>query len=143
MTPTKRFAIDGDKVWIEVEDRRGHTLRDEPTDEELHAEVIRQYNELARIYALPTLEWLLIKSVIVQRLASMARAGYQGDAQALLADVDKGSTYVSRLIQERDRLQTNLLEINKALELDRENTDNALRVKRILELRRDVAVPQA
>lgn len=101
----KRFAIDGDKVWIEVKDRRGHILRDEPTDEELHAEVIRQHNELARIYALPTLEWLLIKSIIVQRLASMARAGYQGDAHALLADVDKGCTYVSRLIQENTDLR--------------------------------------
>lgn len=125
MTPTKRFAIDGDKVWIEVKDRRGHILRDEPTDEELHAEVIRQYNELARIYALPTLEWLLIKSVIVQRLASMARAGYQGDAQALLADVDKGSTYVSRLIQENTALRDALDRVNPQGEVS------------------DVAVPQA
>lgn len=112
MTPTKHFTIDGDKVWIEQHDRRGNTLRDEPTDEELHAELIRMHNELARIYALPTLEWLLIKSIIVQRLASMARAGYQGDAQALLADVDKGCTYVSRLVQERDDYKADYLRMH-------------------------------
>ncbi len=54
--------------------------------------------------ALPELEWARVCASITTRLATMARAGYQGDAQEMVKVLDAGKTYVTRLRADRQAL---------------------------------------
>jgi hypothetical protein len=62
----------------------------------------RRGEELARIQRLPTLDWAQVTASITQRLATISRAGDTEAAKTMLAVLDKGKTYVSRLEAERD-----------------------------------------
>jgi hypothetical protein len=61
------------------------------------AAVERMEAELARVQRMPTMKWAHVTAQIMQRLAKIAREGWQGDAQAMLEVLDQGKTYVSKL----------------------------------------------
>lgn len=112
-----KFRYDGDLVQVE-EGRVGtrlYLLRP-PTNLEMMAELQRQNTELERIYKLPTLEWLLVKSLILQELAHLARNGWsQIWANKVISTIDQGDTYVRRLEQERDDYKADYLRVHKQL----------------------------
>ncbi len=62
----------------------------------LRARLVEQEKELARIYALPELEWAKVTSEIMVILATIARAGYPVKDTEAVSILDRGKTYVDR-----------------------------------------------
>ncbi len=68
----------------------------------LKREVERLKETLAFVQRLPDLEWAQVTASIMVRLASFSRAGETEAAKTMMAVLDKGKTYVSRTLAERD-----------------------------------------
>ena len=67
---------------------------------------------------LPELDWAEVKSSLMQRLAILARNGNPEEAQRLMSVIDRGSTYVSRLREQRDKAIAELEEYKKGSKID-------------------------
>lgn len=67
--------------------------------------------ELMRVYALPDLEWIKARSVILQRLAAISRItdneAIRDICKAIVTDMDKATIYVKRLEQNRAASNSN------------------------------------
>jgi hypothetical protein len=57
---------------------------------------------LAHVHALPELEWAEVTASLMMRLSALARGGNAEEARSLLAVLDRGKTYVTRVVVERD-----------------------------------------
>jgi hypothetical protein len=66
--------------------------------------------ELVRVRQLPELEWAAAVSSITTRLAILARGNEAKLAQEILAILDRGATYVARVVHRRDLLKAALEE---------------------------------
>lgn len=73
--------------------------------------------ELARVQRLPELPWAQVCASLMQRFSAMARAGYQQDAKKLLAVLDKGKTFVTRIEAERDAARAQVAALLDSMEI--------------------------
>lgn len=64
----------------------------------IRARVAELEAELARIQRLPDLEWAQVTAIITRTLADVSRHGFKHDAKAMLEALDRGKTYVDRIL---------------------------------------------
>ncbi len=81
----------------------------------LRAENAELRQTLAWVQRLPDLEWAEVCASIMQRLSMLARSGNPVEAQRLMAVLDKGKTYVNRVLAERDAAREHYLEMEALL----------------------------
>jgi hypothetical protein len=73
--------------------------------------VIEQSQELGRIQRLPDQEWTAVGAILLQILADVARKGYPVKETDAVAAIDRGKTYVNRILAQRDALVDTLAKL--------------------------------
>ncbi len=78
---------------------------------ELRTRVDEQAKELKRVQRLPDQEWAAVGAILLRILAKAARDGYDVRETDAVAAIDRGLTYVNRILAQRDALVETLVKL--------------------------------
>lgn len=83
----------------------------------LCAEVWELREELSRVQRLPDQEWAAVGAILLRILAKAARDGFPVKETDAVAAIDRGQTYVDRILASRDKAEARVKELEAQVEI--------------------------